>query len=277
MSRLIMRNIVEKTNIWVDPQQVKEEWEVVKSNMNRMGVLNACLPAEGTDRFDYFYQEMPRVEPFIEGTIFETWIKKLPIKIARGTFLNLIPNQCLRAHRDPDNKWHLHINDAPGCYFYDFIEGEAYPSKPDGYAHRYHTAGRFHSASNTSSFNRTHLVIAEYHCRNSDPTKLWTRTLTLRMPLTMSETYPPKISHWDSIEQAFMVKWNARIIHKGFIFRGAAADSTDQEFTYRTYSLEFIDPVELIKAFDGEFDMIQLSLKHLGIDVILGDVIEKLR
>lgn len=276
MSRWQMNNIVERTSIRVDPKQVRADWELVKPHMNRMGVLNACLPPEGTDRFDYFYQEMPRLESYVEGTVFEKWIRMLPIKVARGTFLNLIPNQCLRAHRDPDNKWHLHINDEPGCYFFDFKESEAFPSKPDGYAYRYHTAGRFHSASNTSSFNRTHLVIAEYHCRDSFPAKLWSRTITLKMPLTMADSYPPKISHWDSIEQAFMVRWNARIIHEGYMFRGRAEDLDDGEFTYRTYTLEFIDPIKMIKSFDGEFDMIRLSLQTLGMDILLGEVIEKL-
>jgi hypothetical protein len=274
MSRLQMRNIVERTGIKFDPQQVLEEWEAIKHHMSRIGLMNACLPNEGIDRLKYFYIENPNVVPEIQGTIFEKFIRALPIKVSRGSFLNLIPNQCLRWHRDPDNKWHLHINDNPGTFFYDIEEAEAFPTHADGYVYRYNTAGRYHTAMNTSCFNRTHLVIAEYHCRESNPNKVWAQEVTVKIPKTMQ--YPPKISVGDSIEQAFMVKWNARTIHNGYVFSGAAHDTEDEEFINRHYTFEFINPDKLLEAFDGEFDMIQQSLKALGIDMVLGEIRDRI-
>jgi hypothetical protein len=274
MSRQLMRNIVEQTSVRFDPQQIKEEWDAIKHHMSKMGMMNACLPKEGVDRLKYFYIENPRVVPEIEGTIFEKFIKAVPIKINRGTFLNLIPNQCLRWHRDPDNKIHLHINDEPGCFFFDFEEMEAFPSKADGYAYRYHTSARFHSAINASSVNRAHLVLAEYHCRDSEPNKVWGQEVFLRVPKSI--TYPPKISPCDSVEQAFLVKIIANAIHNEYVFSGSASDQDDGEATTRRYLLEVIDPDKLTDLFNGEFDMVQQSLKHLGIGLELGEVHEKL-
>lgn len=273
MSRLVMRNVVERMNIKFDPKQVEEEWEAIKHNMSRMGMLNAALPKEGVDRLQYFYIENPRVEPVIEGTIFEKFIRALPIKVSRATFLNLIPNQCLRWHRDPDNKIHLPINDKPGSYFYDIEEQEAYPIKADGYAYRYYTSGRYHSAFNASCFNRTHLVVAEYHCRDSEPSKVWGQEVVVRIPNTIQ--YPPKISRGDSIEQAFFVKWNARIVHDGWLFSGSAKDTDEEDCMYRKYNFEFIDPDKMTKSFDGEFDMLKVALAEHGIDVSLGEVRER--
>lgn len=273
MSRLLMRNIVERTGIKFDPVQIAEEWDAIKHNMSRIGLMNACLPAPGIDRLDYFYIENPNVVPEIQGTIFEKFIRALPIKVSRGSFLNLIPNQCLRWHRDPDNKFHLHINDSPGCFFYDIEEQEAFPTKADGYAYRYFTSGRFHTAANSSSMNRTHLVIAEYHCRDSHPNKVWSQSFSLVIPNTIK--YPPKISPGDSIEQSFMVKWFAKTLHQGYVFSGSAKDVETDEALIRTYNLEFIDPLKMISSFDGEFEMIKLSLKRLGIEIKIGEVIEK--
>jgi len=273
MSRHMMRNIVERMDIRFDPVQVEEEWEAIKHNMSRAGMMNAALPKEGIDRLDYFYIENPRIDPVIEGTIFEKFIKALPIKVSRATFLNLIPNQCLRWHRDPDNKIHLPINDKPGSFFYDFEEQEAYPIKADGHAYRYFTSARYHSAFNASCFNRTHLVAAEYHCRNSEPSKVWGQELTVRIPDEVS--YPPKISRNDSIEQAFFVEWVARTIHDGWLFSGSAKDTNGEGCTYRTYNFEFIDPDKMKQSFNGEFDMLQVALAQHNIEVKLGDVCER--
>ncbi len=274
MSRRVMRNIIEQMNIKFDPKQVAEEWESIKHNMSRMGMMNAALPKEGVDRLDYFYIENPRVEPVIQGTIFETFIKSLPTKISRATFLNLIPNQCLRWHRDPDNKIHLPINDKPGSYFYDIQEQEAYPIKADGHAYRYFTSGRYHTALNASCFNRTHLVVAEYHCRNSEPSKVWGQQVTVRIPNTI--VYPPKISRGDSIEQAFFVKWNARIIHDGWLYSGSAKDTEEEDCMYRTYNFEFINPDKMKQSFDGEFDMLSVALAQHNIKVKIGEVCERI-
>lgn len=273
MSRRVMRNVVERLPIHFNPKQVEEEWEAIKHNMSRMGMMNACLPREGIDRLKYFYIENPRIDPVIEGTIFEKWIKSLPIKISRGTFLNLVPNQCLRWHRDPDNKIHLPINDRPGSYFYDIEEQEAYPIKADGYAYRYYTSARYHSAFNASCFNRTHLVVAEYHCRESEPSKVWGQKVSVRIPNTIQ--YPPKISVGDSIEQAFFVKWNARIVHDGWLFSGSATDADDEGGLTRSYTFEFINPDRMTQAFDGEFDMMTVALKTLGVEVKLEDTYER--
>jgi hypothetical protein len=269
-----MRNIIERTAVRVDPQQVLEEWNAIKHNMSRMGMLNACLPKEGVDRLKYFYIENPNVVPEIQGTVFEKFIRSLPIKVSRGTFLNLIPNQCLRWHRDPDNKYHLHINDNPGCFFFDFEETEVFPTRADGYGYRYNTAGRFHSAFNSSCFDRTHLAIAEYHCIDSNPNKLWSRDISIEIPKTIK--YPPKISPGDSIEQAFMVKWVSKVEHSGFMFSGSASDVDTEESTTRTYTLEFIDADYCNQVTDGELDMIKLSLSALGITMTYGDVIDRL-
>jgi hypothetical protein len=273
MSRHVMRNVVERMDLKFDPVQVAEEWEAIKHNMSRMGMMNAALPREGINRLDYFYIENPRIDPVIEGTIFEKFIKSLPIKVSRATFLNLIPNQCLRWHRDPDNKIHLPINDKPGSFFYDFEEQEAYPIKADGYAYRYYTSARYHSAFNSSCFNRTHLVAAEYHCRDSEPPKVWNQELTVRIPNSIQ--YPPKISPGDSIEQAFFVKWVARTLHEGWVFSGAAKDMTEETGTCRTYNFEFIDPDKMTKSFDGEFDMMRVALGEHGIELSLGEVHER--
>ena len=273
MSRSVMRNIVEQMNIKFDPQQVREEWEAIKHNMSRMGLMNAALPREGIDRIQYFYIENPNIEPAIQGTIFEKFLKALPIKISRATFINLIPNQCLRWHRDPDNKIHLPINDRPGSFFYDFQEQEAYPIKADGHAYRYYTSTRYHTSFNSSCFERTHLVAAEYHCRDSEPPKVWGQEVILRVPKTIQ--YPPKISCLDSIEQSFMVQWLARTCHEGWLFSGSAKDDEEEDHIYRKYNLEFIDPDKMTKSWDGHLDMVRIVLAELNIDISLGEVHER--
>lgn len=270
MSRQVMRNIIERMPTQYNINQIREEWEVIKPNMSRMGMLNACLPKEGVDRLKYFYIENPNIEPFLKDTIFEKIIRALPIKISRGTFLNLIPNQCLRWHRDPDNKIHIPINDTPGSFFYDFTEQEAYPVKADGYPYRYYTSGRYHTAFNASCFDRTHLVLAEYHCRNSEPSNTWTQEFAVTIPKDKI-TYPPKISVGDSIEQAFFVPWVSKVIHAGWLYSGSASDEDTEDYLKRTYKFTFIDPDKMVSTFDGEYTMLQVALQQLGMTMLLGD------
>lgn len=274
MSRYTMRDVVEKTGIKFDPVRVKEEWETIKPLMAKAGFLNACLPKDGVDRLKYFYVENTRVESYLEGTIFEEVFKALPIKINRGTFLNLVPNQSLRFHRDPDNKIHLPINDEAGSYFYDIGKEQAYPIEANGELYRYWTSARYHSAFNASCFDRTHLVFAEYHCKDSNPNKLWGTEILVKFPKTIK--FPPKISAGDSIEQSFMVTWIAEFMHEGYMFSGQAEKWDDEEFCYRKYHLEFTDPDKARGILNGNYYVVLEAMKRLGISITVSDLNERL-
>lgn len=273
-SRWKMRDIVEYLGIKFDIRQIQEEWEIIKPNMSKTGMMNACLPKEGLDRLKYFYVENPNIEPVLHDTIFEKIIKALPIKVSRATFLNLIANQCLRYHRDPDNKIHLPINDMPGSMFYDIDSQQAFPIKADGRLFRYWTAARYHTAINASCFDRTHLVVAEYHCRNSNPTKLWFNEVLVKVPKSI--VFPPKISPGDSVEQAYMVTWISRMIHDGYLFSGQADKWDDDEYFYRRYELDFIDPDKGNSIFDGEYMMVVEAMRYVGIEMKKTELNERL-
>jgi len=274
MSKYLMRDVIEKTGIKFDPVRVRQEWEEkLKPLMAKAGFLNACLPKEGVDRLKYFYIEITRVESYLEGTIFEEVFKALPIKINRATFLNLIPNQALRFHRDPDNKIHLPINDEVGSYFYDIEKEKSYAIEATGELYRYWTSARYHSAFNASCFDRAHLVFAEYHCRDSNPDRLWYNEVNIKFPKTIK--FPPKISPGDSIEQSFMIKWVAEFIHEGYLFSGQADKWDDEEYYYRKYQFEHIDPDKAASMKNGNYYMAYEACKRLGISLTVSDVYER--
>lgn len=265
-----MRHVVERvgTNHW-DPKQIKKDWiEKLAPLMPRTALLNATKPLNDS-HVDYTYSEMPVLEEYVKGTVFEEIIQSVPSKIGRCTFISIPPSFCLRYHRDPDYKYHIAIDDLPGNFFYDLEEQKGYVLPTDGYLYRIHARKRCHTAVNSSIAYRTHLVIGEYVCDDSDPNQTYTSKVKLDLRKCIINENIPKLSIGNTIEQAFMVDWISDSYYTHKVFSNSASNIIEDGVTVgREYTITWTCKKTMMeRMFHPVFVATGFSLRNVGVDL----------
>ena len=159
-----MASIVERvTTVPFDRKQIRKDYEehILPLMPRKVPLLNATLPSNPEDQ-GYLYIHRPVVEEYVQGTIFEDILKAMPYKNGRATFIHQLPGMTLRFHRDPDNKYHVAIDDGPGAFFVDMENQLTYRVPCDGHMYKLATANHYHTAVNADCKPRTHLVMNPY-------------------------------------------------------------------------------------------------------------------
>jgi len=150
----------------------------------------------------------------------------------------------LRFHRDPDDKYHIAINDPPGAFFFDMEYQTGYRVPCDGHLYKLNTAARYHTAVNADCKDRTHLVICPYFFEDDfdKPTTVATFGFdhgTANMPDVFTSIATPN----NSIEQGFFVEWISTVFHDTTC-KNIWGENTS---TGRRYHVEFTDKDRLEK------------------------------
>jgi len=105
---------------------------------------------------DFFYEPWTLKKEYV-GTVWETILNTLPMKIGEARLIVLKPGTCYQSHADIDDRYHLNISGQ-----YSFLVNldtlEMFPQTQDGVWYEM-DAGARHSAVNFGSVDRVQLVV----------------------------------------------------------------------------------------------------------------------
>lgn len=105
---------------------------------------------------DFFYDPWTIKKEYV-GTVWETILNTLPIKIGEARIIVLKPGTCYHSHADIDDRYHLNIQGQ-----YSFLVNldtlEMFPQSQDGVWYEMDASPR-HSAVNFGSIDRVQLVV----------------------------------------------------------------------------------------------------------------------
>ena len=244
-----MASIVERvTTVPFDRKQIRKDFdEFILPHMPRkVPLLNATLP-ENPDDQGYLYIHRPVYEEYVQGTIFEEILDAMPFKNGRATFIHQLPGMTLRFHRDPDDKYHIAIDDGPGAFFTDMENQLTYRVPCDGHMYKLRTANHYHTAVNADCKPRTHLVMNPYMF-NDDPNA---PTVTCSATFDFTNAILPDIftsvaTPANTIEQGFFIKWTSELIQDP---RCKSIRGESLEHGARKYTIEFTSEKSLEKHF----------------------------
>lgn len=240
------KSVVDRVTIEAyDQDIIREDFEkkILPNMPRKVPLLNATLPTDPDDHH-MLYTHRPELEEYVKGTIFEDILMNLPFKRGRATFIHQLPGMTLRFHRDPDDKYHIAINDPPGAFFFDMEYQTGYRVPCDGHLYKLNTAARYHTAVNADCKDRTHLVICPYFFEDDfdKPTTIATFGFdhgTANMPDVFTSIATPN----NSIEQGFFVEWISTVFHDTTC-KNIWGENTS---TGRRYHVEFTDKDRLEK------------------------------
>jgi len=244
-----MSSIVERvTTVPFDRKQIRKDFDehILPLMPRKVPLLNATLP-ENEDDQGYLYCARPVYEEYVQGTIFEEILNNVPFKTGRATFIHQLPGMTLRFHRDPDDKYHIAIDDGPGAFFVDMHNQQTYRVPCDGHMYKLRTANFYHTAVNADCKPRTHLVMNPYMF-DDDPNA---PTVKCKISFDASDAQLPDIftsvaTPTNTIEQGFFIKWTSELIQDP---RCKSIRAINGEGTAREYEIEFTSDKSLEKHF----------------------------
>lgn len=264
-----MASIVERvTAVPFDRKKIKSDFEehILPHMPRKVPLLNATLP-ENLDDQGYLYIARPVYEDYVKGTVFEEILDALPYKTGRATFIHQLPGMTLRFHRDPDDKYHIAIDDPPGAFFFDLQEQTGFRVPCDGHMYKLRTADRYHTAVNADCKPRTHLVMNPYMFDDDPTASTVTADISFNFEhATLPDIFTSVATPSNTIEQAFFIKWTSELIKdpKCKSIKGEHLG----EGKGRKYTVEFTDQQSLEKHFTGKtISEASLVMKQFGIEI----------
>jgi hypothetical protein len=113
---------------------------------------------------DFFYDEW-EIKHQYKNTIWETLLNKLPKNIGEARVIILQSKTSYTAHADIDDRYHLNLQ-GENSYLLNLDDKIMYETNPNGIWYDMN-AGKLHSATNLSGFDRIQLVVRKLLNRNT--------------------------------------------------------------------------------------------------------------
>ena len=161
-----------------DAWQIRADWyNKVLPHLTRNSIIPAVF-AENPDEEMFTYVRRTKINPILEGTIFEDILKRVPFNLNRAVFIYIPEGMCLRHHTDPDDKYHISVIENPGSFYYDYDRRTGVHLPADDQLRKINSSECHHTAINGGVEPRIHLVMTEHECDVPNPSQTFVSKLS---------------------------------------------------------------------------------------------------